>query len=109
MSYVNKTYLSTQFTNFANRITSVFAKLTDLPTKTSELDNDSGFITSSALPTVNDGTLTIQINGTDVGTFNANQSTDGTINIIVPTNTSDLTNDSGYITEAVIYWNKSYN
>ena len=46
----------------------------------------------------NDGTLTIQKNGTTVGTFSANQATDETINIEVPTKTSDLTNDSGFIT-----------
>ena len=34
---------------------------------------------------VNDATLTIQRNGTSVGTFTANQSTDKTINITVPT------------------------
>ena len=47
----------------------------------------------------NDGTLTIQKNGTTVGTFSANQATDETINIAVPTATSELANDSGYITE----------
>ena len=30
MAYITKAYLSTQFTNFANKITSVFAKKTDL-------------------------------------------------------------------------------
>jgi hypothetical protein len=34
--------------------------------------------------TPNDGTLTIQKNGTDIGTFSANQATDETINITVP-------------------------
>ena len=46
----------------------------------------------------NDGTLTIQKNGTTVGTFSANQETDETIDLSVPTKTSDLTNDSGFIT-----------
>lgn len=45
------------------------------------------------IPTVNNATLTIQKNGTDVQTFTANQSTDVTANIAVPTKTSDLTND----------------
>lgn len=45
-----------------------------------------------------DGTLTIQKNGTTVGTFSANQATDETINLAVPTKTSDLSNDSGFIT-----------
>ena len=36
------------------------------------------------LPTVNNGTLTIQKNGTDVATFTANQSSNATANITVP-------------------------
>ena len=50
------------------------------------------------VPDVNNGTLTIQKNGTDVATFSANSSTNATANITVPTKTSDLTNDSGFIT-----------
>ena len=48
--------------------------------------------------TPKDGTLTIQKNGDTVGTFSANQATDETVNIEVPTATSELTNDSGFIT-----------
>ena len=51
------------------------------PTKTSQLQNDSGFITASSLPTVNNGTLTIQQNGVTVGTFTANQSGNTTVNV----------------------------
>ena len=50
------------------------------------------------IPTVNNGTLTIQKNGTDVATFTANQSTNVTANITVPTKVSELENDSGYTT-----------
>lgn len=50
------------------------------------------------IPTVNNGKLTIQKNGTDVATFTANQSSSATANITVPTKVSDLTNDSGYTT-----------
>lgn len=91
----------------------------------STFTNDSGFITSTALdgyaktadlstvatsgkysdlsgtptiPTVNNGTLTIQKNGTTVKTFTANSSTNVTANITVPTKTSELTNDSNYAT-----------
>ena len=64
--------------------THVKADITDFPT----------------IPTVNNGTLTIQKNGTNVQTFTANQSTNVTANITVPTKTSDLTNDSGFITSA---------
>lgn len=46
----------------------------------------------------NNGTLTIQQNGTNIATFGANQSTNETANITVPTKVSELTNDSGYTT-----------
>lgn len=51
------------------------------------------------IPTVNNATLTIQKNGTTLNTFTANASSDVTCNITVPTKTSDLTNDSNFITE----------
>ena len=51
------------------------------------------------IPNVNNGTLTIQKNGTTITTFSANQSSNATANITVPTKTSELTNDSGYLTE----------
>lgn len=51
------------------------------------------------IPTVNNGTLTIQKNGTTVKTFTANSSTNVTCNITVPTKVSDLTNDSGFIAD----------
>lgn len=46
----------------------------------------------------NNATLTIQRNNSTVGTFTADASSDKTVNISVPTTTSDLTNNSGYIT-----------
>lgn len=98
-----------------------------IPTKTSDLTNDSGFIDNTvndltnytktsdlstvatsgsyddlsnkpSIPIVNNATLTIQKNSTTIDTFTANSSTDKTIDITVPTKTSDLTNDSGFIT-----------
>lgn len=48
------------------------------------------------IPTVNNGTLTIKQNGTDVQTFSANQSGNVTANITVPTKVSELENDSGF-------------
>lgn len=50
------------------------------------------------IPTVNDGTLTIQRNGNTVASFTANSSANKTANISVPTATSQLVNDSGYTT-----------
>ena len=49
-------------------------------------------------PTVNNGTVTIQKNGTSAGSFTLNQSGNATVNISVPTKVSDLSNDSGFIT-----------
>ena len=45
------------------------------------------------IPSVGNGTLTIQKNGTSAGTFTANATTNKTINIIVPTKVSELTDD----------------
>lgn len=55
-----------------------------------------GYAKTTQMPTVNNGTLTIQKNGTNVQTFTANQSSSVTANITVPTKVSQLTNDSGY-------------
>lgn len=55
-----------------------------VPTDTADLTNGAGFITSASLPTVNNGTLDIQVNGTSVGTFTANQAGNTTANIVVP-------------------------
>lgn len=103
-----------------------------VPTKTSDLTNDGADGTSTyveaddlgaaafsnqyadldglpTIPTVNDATLTIQKNGTNVATFTANSATNQTANITVPVNTSDLTNDSGFITSSALsnYYTKS--
>jgi len=75
-----------------------YAAAGSVPTKTSDLTNDSGFITASSLPTVNDATLTITQNGTQVATFSANAASNVSAAITVPTVTSDLTNDSDYQT-----------
>ena len=115
---------STVGTFSANQATDETINLS-VPTKTSDLTNDSGFITGVAwddvsnkptfaavatsgsyddlsnkptIPTVNNATLTIQKNGATVNSFTANASSDVTCNITVPTKTSDLNNDSGFIT-----------
>lgn len=48
MSYVTKSWVETQLQNFATRISLMFAKKTEVPTKVSDLTNDSGFVTSAA-------------------------------------------------------------
>lgn len=54
------------------------------------------------IPAVNDGVLTIAVNGTTAGTFSANQAGNATVNIPVPTRTSQLTNDSDFITSDAV-------
>lgn len=50
----------------------------------------------------NDGVLTIAVNGTAAGAFSANQAGNATVNIPVPTRTSQLTNDSDFITSDAV-------
>lgn len=59
---------------------------------------DSYDIYAPTPSTVYNSTINIKKNGTDVGSFTLNQSSGENINISVPTKTSDLTNDSGFIT-----------
>lgn len=81
------------------------AEYTEIPTVTSQLTNDSGFITSASLPNLtpyqpkNDDTLATT-NKTIVGAINELKTNVNNIN--VPTKTSQLTNDSGYITNSNI-------
>ena len=56
-----------------------------IPTKTSDLENDNNFITQADIPTipiVNDATLTIQKEGTEIDRFTANSRKDVTVNIV---------------------------
>ena len=70
-----------------------------VPTKTSDLTNDSEFLVEGDLadyakktdiPTVNDKTITISKNGTAVDSFTLNQSSNKTISITVPTTAADV-------------------
>lgn len=55
-----------------------------------EILTEAGGATTGQIPTVNNGTLTIQKNGEKVQTFSANQSSSVTANITVPTKASDV-------------------
>ena len=77
--------------------TSGAAKILNKPTLFSGNYND--LTNKPTIPAAaNNATLNIQRNGTSVGTFTANASTNKTINITVPTTTNELTNNSGFIT-----------
>lgn len=65
-----------------------FATTSKIPTKTSNLTNDSGFITAQDLPNVPD---VVSAFTNDVGYITS---------AALPTKTSALTNDSGFITES---------
>lgn len=54
---------------------------TFIPTNTSDLNNDSGFVTESDLPTVNNATITLTQGGVNKGSFTLNQSSDTTIEL----------------------------
>ena len=88
-----------------------------IPTKTSQLDNDSGFITSAPVTSVNTKTGAVTLSASDVGaqptiTVDGIIKSDGAGNLsaqeivaaelvdlpTVPTKVSELDNDSGYIT-----------
>lgn len=65
-----------------------------VPTKTSDLTNDSGFITSVPVQSVNGQTGTVSLDAADVGAL-----PDTTV---IPSKTSQLTNDSGFLTSAPV-------
>ena len=62
--------------------------LPTIPTKTSQLTNDSGFITNAGVTKIT----------TTAGAHTAISNATGAISFNVPTKTSHLTNDSGYLT-----------
>lgn len=91
---------TSQLTNNSGFITSA-----DVPTKTSELQNDSGYLTSAVtsfngstgavtysapVSSVNSKTGAVTLNASDVGALPSSTT--------IPTKTSDLNNDSGFIT-----------
>ena len=81
--------------NFASTVTNALsakANSADLATVATSGD----YYDLSNKPTINDSTITIQKNGSTVDTFTTNGS-NKTINISVPTKTSDLTNDSNFV------------
>ena len=102
-SLTNKPTIPTktsQLTNDSSFITDAaltgYAKTTDIPTKTSQLENDSHYITANEAPvtSVNSKTGAVQLNASDVRAL-----PDTTV---IPTKTSQLDNDSGFITDIPI-------
>ena len=93
-----------------------------IPTKTSQLTNDganntSTYVEASSLatvattgsypdlhnrPTIGNGKITIQKNSTEIDNFTVNQTGNKSINISVPTKTSELTNDGSNNTSTYV-------
>lgn len=80
--------------------TNNYEDLTNLPKINNVTLIGNKTLADIGIPTVNNATLTIQKNGSNVATFSANASSNATANITVPTKTSDLTNDNGYVVDA---------
>lgn len=72
---------------------------TAIPSKTSDLTNDSGFLTSAGAVTSFNGQHGAVTYTAPVTSVNGQT---GAVTVSVPTKTSDLQNDSGYITSAPV-------
>ncbi len=107
--------------SYSNGTYTISATQPTVPTKTSDLTNDGSDGTSTyveanelatvattgdyddltnkpTIPTVNNATLTIQKNSTNVATFTANAASNVTANITVPTTVAELSDSSDYAT-----------
>lgn len=104
MAFIDKSYLQTQFTNFATRISMIFAKKEELPTKLSDLTNDGNFVTDASYVHTDNNYTTTEKNKLKNIASNAqvniieSVSVNGTaldvnskgVNITVPTKASDI-------------------
>ena len=81
--------------NFASTVTTALATKAD-SSDLATVATSGSYTDLTDKPTINDSTITIQKNGSTVDTFTTNGSAK-TINIPVPTKTSDLTNDSDFV------------
>ena len=79
---------ASELSGLTSRVSTIEGKIPSAASASNQLA-DKDYV-SSVLPTVNNATLTIQKNGTDVQTFTANASTNVTANITVPTQPSDI-------------------
>lgn len=97
-----------------NKLSS-YAQTSDIPTKVSQLDNDSNFINQhQSIKTINNqslvgtGNIAIsqgeynKINTISVNSTNQTPDSNKNVNITVPTKVSQLDNDLGFITSGVV-------
>lgn len=100
-SSLSKVATSGSYTDLSNKPT--------IPTKTSQLTNDSGYLTSVPVTSVNNKTGAVSLTASDVGALPSSTTyvktvngSSGAVTITVPTKTSQLTNDSGFLTSAPV-------
>ena len=83
-----------------------YASVGDIPTRTSQLDNDSNFATKTELDTVNQNlTTTVTEMQNELDTKATNASVDekiGGVTSSIPTKVSQIENDSGYTTQTYV-------
>ena len=93
-------------TNTAAQATSASETMTGSSTinlhKVSKTGDYNDLNNKPTIPTVNNGKLSIQKNGSNVAIFPANSSSNVIANINVPTKVSELVNDSGYVKGTVL-------
>lgn len=77
----------------------LLAQSSDIPTATSDLTNDSGFLTSSDAVTSFNGQTGAVTYAAPVSSVNGQT---GAVSLSIPTNTSELNNDSGFITSSAL-------
>lgn len=95
---------SGSYNDLSNRPSLFSGSYNDLSNKPSLFSGNYNDLTNKpAIPSVGNGTLTIQRNGTKVQTFSANQSTAATANITVPnvSDSSSVTQTGTYALDAV--------
>lgn len=92
-------YDDTQVKELIKNLDSNKADKTEIPTRVSQLENDSNYLTQHQdISTKQD----ILVSGTNIKTINNNSLLgEGNLSIPTPTKTSQLTNDSNFITTAV--------
>ena len=81
----------------ANQATNKTVNIT-VPTTVAEMTDAAQYAKTTDIPTVNDATLTIKQNGTEIGTFTANQATNQEINITPEYQILSISNDTIFLT-----------
>lgn len=96
----------------AKRLSDMEREMDKLKREMKYVNNSGGGGGGTPSSEVGDGALTLRRNGTAIGSFTANQDFNTTVDISVPTKTSELTNDSDYVRStslALVATSGSYN